>query len=123
MDGVATVGFDLSFVDSILCMEAIPQRAAWDQLISRAYRMGADVARPIKVITLAYEDSLEEHIVPDFASEILPTASRVMGKSIARGLPFRDEDECTPRAKRVCPQLPAVALKPRARRPLLPDSQ
>ena len=69
MDGVATVGHDLSFVSDIICMEAIPQREAWDQLISRAYRMGADVRRPITVTTLAYKGSAEERLVPEHASQ------------------------------------------------------
>lgn len=68
MDGVATVGHDLSFVSDIICMEAIQQRDAWDQLISRAYRMGADVRRPINVTTLAYKGSAEERLVPEYAS-------------------------------------------------------
>ena len=68
MDGVATVGHDLSCVSDIICMEAIPQREAWDQLISRAYRMGADVRRPITVTTLAYRGSAEDRLVPEYAS-------------------------------------------------------
>ena len=50
-------------------MEAITQREAWDQLISRAYRMGADVRRPITVTTLAYRGSAEERLVPEYASQ------------------------------------------------------
>ena len=69
MDGVATVGHDLSCVSDIICMEAITQREAWDQLISRAYRMGADVRRPITVTTLAYRGSAEERLVPEYASQ------------------------------------------------------
>ena len=87
MDGVATSWFRSQLCGLYYLYGGYPASGRrGTKLISRAYRMGADVARPIKVITLAYEDSLEEHIVPDFASEILPTASRVMGKSIARGL-------------------------------------
>ena len=37
MDGVATVGHDLSFVSDIICMESITQKEAWNQLVSRAY--------------------------------------------------------------------------------------
>ena len=37
MDGVATVGHDLSCVDYIVSMESIPQKSAWQQLVSRAY--------------------------------------------------------------------------------------
>eukprot|EP01044_Picomonas_judraskeda_P026839 COSAG03_NODE_8306_length_815_cov_1.298883_1_plen_148_part_01 len=62
MDGVATVGHDLSCVSDMICMEA-------NQLISRAYRMGADVRRPITVTTLAYRGSAEERLVPEYASQ------------------------------------------------------
>lgn len=69
MDGVATVGHDLSCVSDVICLEAIPQQEVWDQLISRAYRMGADVRRPITVTTLAYRGSAEERLVPKYASQ------------------------------------------------------
>ena len=85
MDGVGTVGHDLSCVDDVLrpghrphsasltqirlkmcldisadptkhtcrfCLEPVMQRDAWEQLVSRAYRMGADLDTQIRVRTL-----------------------------------------------------------------------
>lgn len=39
MDGVATVGHDLSFVSDIICMESVTHVDSWNQLISRAYEL------------------------------------------------------------------------------------
>ena len=75
MDGVATVGHDLSCVTDVIAMEAIPQRGAWEQLVSRAYRMGAAVEQQITVSTLVYDGSPEHPILPDFAECWIPSAA------------------------------------------------
>ena len=117
MDGVATVGHDLSFVSDLLLMEAIPQREAWDQLISRAYRMGADIRRPITVTTMAYRGSREEMLVPDFATRCLPSAGgevRETEWSRADG----DEDSMDQQRKAVeCAATPRQRKKPRLATP------
>eukprot|EP01052_Picozoa_sp_SAG31_P005414 SAG31_NODE_237_length_19590_cov_13.149915_20_plen_947_part_00 len=62
MDAVATVGHDLCCVSDLICMEPIPQRDAWNQLVSRAYRMGSTDTK-ITVQTLIYAGGAEEAIL------------------------------------------------------------
>eukprot|EP01051_Picozoa_sp_SAG22_P038038 SAG22_NODE_19298_length_276_cov_0.587571_1_plen_67_part_10 len=64
MDGVATVGHDLNIADEIFCLEPVLQADAWKQLVSRAYRMGAAVDRPITVRTLYYRGGEEVALLP-----------------------------------------------------------
>jgi hypothetical protein len=72
MDAVSTVGHDLSCVTDVICMEPTPQQDAWDQLISRAYRMGADIDATITVRTLAYAGGAELSELSDGVPQLSP---------------------------------------------------
>ena len=63
MDSGGAVGFDLSKVRRIICLEPVHELDAWNQLLSRARRMGADPNIDIEVLTLIYADSDEAAIL------------------------------------------------------------
>ena len=61
MDSVGAVGLDLSFVSHIFLMEPIADKSLEDQVISRAYRMGAQ--RAVHVEVMAMKGTTEEHLI------------------------------------------------------------
>ena len=100
------VGHDLSCVSDIICMEPIPQQDAWEQLISRAYRMGADIATTITVRTLAMMGGGELHVLEQcpWADALIPSA-----KQAARQLFPGDPLQKPADSARKRPRLPARA--------------
>eukprot|EP00899_Mesostigma_viride_P015234 jgi/Mesvir1/23711/Mv18658-RA.2 len=61
MDESGSLGLDLSFVTHVFLMEPIWDRSVEEQVVSRAYRMGA--LRPILVETLAMKGTAEESML------------------------------------------------------------
>eukprot|EP00884_Botryococcus_braunii_P005336 jgi/Botrbrau1/14803/Bobra.0370s0001.1 len=61
MDSAGAVGLDLSFVPWMILMEPLPDRSLEEQVVARAYRMGAK--RPIVVETLVMKGTVEEQIL------------------------------------------------------------